>query len=78
MRVFNRGSYYRVTCSMRDVEAFNAQWPGSGINTPVSFTFHKGGGDLVDMSPSKLDGPEVLALSHDAQDYGKKRLNLNT
>jgi hypothetical protein len=39
----------------------------------IWFQFDKRNDDLVDMKPV-LDGEDVLALSHDAQNYGKKKL----
>ena len=44
----------------------------------IRFEFDKRNGDLVDISPdsSGFDGPDLLALSEDAQAYGKRVLNL--
>lgn len=78
MRVFDQGSLYRVTCDVHDVREFKAHWPASGLpDRGVSFVFDKSTGDLVDMNPETLDGPAVVALSVDAQAYGRRRLNLD-
>jgi hypothetical protein len=46
---------------------FNSHWPGSTIpNVAVWFEFDSRNGDLVDMKPSDMDGPEVAALIQDA------------
>ena len=74
MRVYDQGAFIRVTCDQWDVYDFNAKWPCSSIRGRVSFTFDSRNGDLVDLWPSSLDGPEVCALAEDAQNYAAKRL----
>lgn len=74
MRAYDQGAFVRVTCDAHDVAHFNAQWPCSSIRGRVSFTFDARNGDLVDLWPSNLDGPEVCALAEDAQSYAAKRL----
>jgi hypothetical protein len=77
MKAIDNGSLFSCTVSSAEVSAFNAKWPGSRI--PVKslwFQFDKRNGDLVDMKPSNMDGPEVLALSQDAQNFAAKKLNL--
>lgn len=74
MRVYDQGAFIRVTCDQWDVDAFNRTWPCSSIRGRVSFTFDARNGDLVDLWPSSLDGPEVCALAEDAQNYAAKRL----
>lgn len=79
MRAFNQGAFYRVTVSAEEVSAFMDRWPCSGLsrNHGVSFTFEKASGDLVDIyHPCAEDGGALVALSHDAQEYGRKRLKL--
>ena len=80
MRAFDNGSLYSVQCSRADVEAFQAQYPCSGLpSRPIWFQFDKRNGDLVDIMPdsSRFDGAAgLVALSEDAQEYGRKRLKL--
>jgi len=79
MRVFNQGSFYRVTVSEYDVARFAKRWPCFGPHRPLSFTFDKRAGNLVDMGGDDRDMDEsgVLALSEDAMRYGAKRLRLD-
>ena len=80
MRYYDNGCFYSVSVSRDEVEAFKASWPCSHLpNKSVWFQFDKRNGDLVDMRPSNLeergaDGSAVLALSQDAQAYGKRKL----
>jgi hypothetical protein len=79
MRTYDNGSFYTVTCSEHDVRDFKSTWPCSGLPTrSISFQFDKRNGDLVDIRPDSqhFDGPALVALSQDAQAYGKKRLKL--
>ncbi len=80
MRFYDNGSCYTVSVSAREVDAFKATWPGSGLpSTPVAFEFEKASGDLVDMrelsTQTRVGGPALLALSQDAQAYGLRRIN---
>lgn len=76
MRAFDCGCYFRVAVSAPEVCAFKRQFPCSGLpSRGVSFTFDKRG-NLVDLHPSNLDGEGAVALSQDAQTYGRKRLGL--
>jgi hypothetical protein len=78
MRFRSLGMIYRVMCSAADVAAFTSKWPGSGLTgQPIAFDFDARNGDLVDVYPNRAseDGPALLALSHDAQAYGRARLN---
>ena len=79
MRAFDQGADYRVTVSANDVAEWKRYWPCSGIpSRSLSFTFDKRNGDLVDTdAPESADGAALVALSHDAQTYGRKRLRLN-
>jgi len=79
VRVYDQGSYYRVTASEAFVYDWSRRWPGSQfrhLNRGVSFTFDKRNGDLVDLFPYELDGDDVLALSEDLQRIGARRLGL--
>lgn len=78
MRAFDQGSLYRVTVSEEEVRDFARRWPCSGLQGRVSFTFEKRSGDLVDVAhPGSEDGPALLALSQDAQEYGRKQLRIS-
>lgn len=82
MKAFDNGCFYSTQCSRNDVQAFKDRWPCNGMPTaPIWFQFDKRNGDLVDMKPSNwedrgADGSAMVALSHDAQAYAKRRLNL--
>ncbi len=74
MRYYDNGCFYSVAVSRAEVEAFKATWPCSGLpDRAIWFQFDKRNGDLVDIRPSDIDGEDLLALSHDAQAYGKRR-----
>lgn len=77
MRAYDQGGSYRVTVSEREVDEFNRRWPCSKLSGPQCFVFEKRNGDLVDRY-GKGDGDEAVALSHDAQAYGRKKLKLTT
>ena len=82
MRAFDNGSYYSVTVSRREVSDFAERWPCCALpDSSITFQFDKRNGDLIDITPyriaDRVDGPEGLALSHDAQAYGRQRLNLS-
>ena len=79
MRAFDQGSLYRVTVSADEVYDFKKTWPCSGLSSShgISFVFDKRNGDLVEVyHPGSEDGSALLALSQDAQAYGRKRLRL--
>jgi hypothetical protein len=58
----------RVRVSPEEVAAFNATWPCSKLpECPITFEFDERG-DLVDMDPFTIDGPEAVALAEDAQE----------
>jgi hypothetical protein len=68
MRVKMLGAHARVTVSRAEVAAFRATWPCSTLpDQAVSFTFELRSGDLVDLEPYAVDGPDAVALSHQAQ-----------
>ena len=71
MRVRNEGASYTVFVSAREVLEWNRRWPCSSLRGRQSFTFDRNGG-LVDRY-GKGDGPEVVALSQDAQEYALSR-----
>ena len=75
MRVRDLGSNYSVSVSEREVDAFNRKWPCSTLRGRYTFEFEKRSGDLVDMTGSG-DGSEHVALSQDAQEYGKRKLGI--
>ena len=54
-----------VSVSARDIAAFNRTWPCSSIPERACFFAFERNGDLVDTN-CRADGPEVVALSHDA------------
>lgn len=77
MRVFDNGSMYTVAVSEREVDEFNRSWPCSSLEGRQTFQFDKRTGDLVDREGTG-DGSEAVALSHDAQTYGARKLGLLT
>lgn len=82
MRVYDNGAFYTVAVYAGEVRRFNDSWPGSRLpNRAITFEFDKSNGDLVDILPhdiaDEVDGPEAVALSQDAQKYGRERLRLD-
>lgn len=75
MKAYDLGSNYAVTVSAFEVGEWNRRWPCSEVRGRQRFEFEKKTGDLVDRA-GRGDGPAALALSHDAQAYGKARLKL--
>lgn len=81
MRAYDNGSFYTVSVSYLDIAAFADTWPCSGMRNPkvpLAFTFDKRNGDLVDMvgESEEYDQSALLALSQDAQAYGRKHLKI--
>lgn len=76
MRVYDQGSFIRVTMSANEVQDWKRYWPCSGLpSRGVSFTFDRRNWDLVDTNVSQdADGPATVALSHDAQKYAQSKL----
>ena len=81
---FESFDFVSVQVSEKEVEAFADRWPCSGLKhglcgdcSPGWFEFHKGTGDLVDVSPSfndpRIDGEALKALAADAKTYAFKR-----
>jgi hypothetical protein len=80
MKYRDLGSAYNVSVSRAEVEAFKRQYPCSGLpDKAITFQFDARNGDLVDIWPdsSKFDGSGLLALSQDAQAYGRERIDIN-
>jgi hypothetical protein len=71
MRLKEDGDFYTVFVSAREVAEWNRRWPCSSLQGRQSFTFDRKG-DLVDRY-GKGDGPEAVALSHDAQEHAFAR-----
>ncbi len=71
MRVREEGAFYTVFVSEREVCEWNRRWPCSRLEGRQAFTFDRHG-DLVDRF-GKGDGPEAVALSHDAQEHAIAR-----
>jgi hypothetical protein len=71
MRVRQEGAFYTVFVSEREVCEWNRRWPCSRLEARQSFTFDRNG-NLVDRF-GKGDGPEAVALSHDAQEHAIAR-----
>lgn len=67
MNIERRNGYTKVTVHPSEVAAFKRTWPCSTLpdNTAIEFLFEPNG-DLVGLLPDPLDGPDVVALSHDA------------
>jgi hypothetical protein len=77
MRVYDQGAFFQVAVPVGDVSDFNRGWPCSNIPVKaIAFTFDSRNGDLVDIEPdsSSFDGDALVALSHDAQEYGEGKL----
>ena len=82
MKTYDNGCFYTVMVSRAEVEVFKWQWPCSGLpDSNVWFQFAKRNGELVDIGPYRIsdqvDGDAAIALSHDAQVYGAKRLGVS-
>ena len=77
MKVFNQGTFIRVTADRRDLFLFAQRWPCSGIDTydRMSATFQKDNGDLVDLrcSSKSIDGGAEVALIQDMREYAIRR-----
>jgi hypothetical protein len=71
MRLKQDGDFYTVFVSAREVAEWNRRWPCSSLRGRQSFTFDRKG-DLVDRYGIG-DGPEAVALSHDAQEHAFAR-----
>lgn len=77
MKAIDNGCFYSVKVSAREVENFKDSWPCSALpSCAFWFQFDRRNGDLVDMRPNEYDGEDLLALSQDAQEFGKKSLSI--
>jgi hypothetical protein len=75
MRYIDNGCFHSVSVSKAEVLAFKDRWPCSGLPERSHwFQFYKRNGDLVDMRPNYYDGPDLLALSQDAQRFAEQTL----
>jgi len=78
MRFTDNGCFFTVSVSPSELDLFADRWPCSGMRGArkgVSFQFDKRTGDLVDSNDDgRFDDGATLALSEDAQAYGRKRL----
>jgi hypothetical protein len=75
MRVTRLGVHTQVMMSRKDVDAFKTSYPCSGLpSRAITFEFDSRNGDLVDIFPdsARFDGPALLALSQDAQEFANK------
>lgn len=67
MKIINR----TVIVSRAEVQAFRRRWPCSGLpDRKIAFEFDTDW-NLVDIS-TDYDGPDILALSQDASDFGRR------
>lgn len=74
MRAHNRGSLVSIVASRRDCCRFNDRWPCSTLPEQAArFDFDRRTGDLVDLSPAEMDGPEVAALAQDCKTFARRR-----
>lgn len=85
MRFYEKGSNFGVTVGRDEVYAFKRVWPASGLGRgPYFFEFDKRSGDLVDVagpgagSGGYADTEALVALSQDAQKWGKCRMEEKT
>lgn len=75
MRLRQLGSDVRVTVTADEVADFNSRWPCSSLpEVRIDFVFDSSG-DLVDIFPDHIDGPEALALCEDAQTFMHRKLH---
>lgn len=79
MRAFIHLHGYRVALNEDDIDRFNDEWPCSNLRGLRGVTFgYDARGDLVDIwyrngNAERWDGPELVALSEDAQRYAESR-----
>ncbi len=76
MRAFNNGSLFSVTVASDEITDFARHWPCCELPFgPITFQFEKNNGDLVAITGhADYDGPDLLALSEDAEEYGRGRM----
>lgn len=75
MKLIDNGCFYSVSVSRSEVISFKSKWPCSGLPDRAHwFQFDRRNGDLVDLTPNRHDGPALLALSQDAQEWAIKQM----
>lgn len=62
---------FSVVATADGVGMFNNSWPCSRLPERAVRFEYASNGDLVDIWPEMPDGEELLALSHDAQEFGE-------
>lgn len=81
MRFHDKGTFYSVSVSAREIRDFASRWPCSGMRGATLgmwFQFDKSNGDLVDMGGrprSQYDDGAILVLSEDAQEFARPFLS---
>jgi hypothetical protein len=75
-RAYDNGSFYTVSYSAADADAFRRQWPGSTVRGKGWFEFDKKNGDLIGGGGSMMehDGSDWLAFSQDMQAHGRRSM----
>ena len=78
MKATNKGALMAVAVSRIEVESFKRRWPCSTLpDRAITFYFDRLNGDIVDILPYGVsDGPDLLALSLDAQAFGVGELRI--
>lgn len=70
MKIRNTGTIQNpnltVIVSRAEVAAFRSKWPCSNLPDRAITFFYDHNGDLVDLHPGNIDGPDVVALCEDA------------
>lgn len=65
---------YSVVATQLGVETFKSRWPCSQLpERPIRFDYASNG-DLVGITGTGYDGPDMLALSQDAQAFAEQVL----
>lgn len=89
MEAIRFGKNYRVTVHIDEVLSFAKKWPGHhfDLDAEYAFEFDAKNGDLVEIEKyidGKLaeadeteDGPEFVAMSDDACEFGARELGLS-
>lgn len=90
MEAIRFGKNYRVTVNIDEVLSFAMKWPGHhfDLDAEYEFEFNAENGDLVEIEKfldGKLaeaeeteDGPEFVAMSEDACEFGARELGLSS
>lgn len=72
MKIKDGGSLVHVTANREDVALFKRTWPCSGLpDKKITFSFEKKSGDIVDVYPDSVDGPDAVALAEDCWRFYK-------